>query len=103
LPTGTVVQCQNERSQHQNKQTALSILKARLFELEQQKKEQELANQSGDKRKIEWGSQIRSYVMHPYSMVKDHRTDFETGNVAAVMDGKLDEFIEAYLKNQASK
>ena len=103
IPTGTAVQCQNERSQYQNKQTALSILKARLYELEQQKKNQELVDQSGDKRKIEWGSQIRSYVMHPYNMVKDHRTDFETGNVTAVMDGELDGFIEAYLKKQASK
>ncbi|MDD4908607.1 MAG: peptide chain release factor 2 [Candidatus Omnitrophica bacterium] len=101
LPTGLVTQCQNERSQYQNKQNALSILKARLYELESSKKEEELASQSGDKRKIEWGSQIRSYVMHPYNLVKDHRTDFETGNVPAVMDGGLDEFIEAFLKKQA--
>ncbi len=101
LPSGLVVSCQNERSQYQNKQNAMSILKARLFELENRKKEEELASQSGDKRKIEWGSQIRSYVMHPYNLVKDHRTDFETGNVPAVMDGGLDEFIEEFLKFQA--
>lgn len=101
IPSGIVVQCQNERSQHQNKQTALRILKARLYESEREKKEQELLRQyAGEKKKIEWGSQIRSYVMHPYSMVKDHRTDYETGNVAKVMDGGIDEFIQAYLKMQ---
>lgn len=103
LPTGIVVQCQNERSQYQNKQTALRILRARLFELEREKKEKEVLKQASDKKKIEWGSQIRSYVMHPYSLVKDHRTDFETADVAGVMDGKLDEFIEAYLKTQKEK
>lgn len=103
LPTGLIAQCQNERSQHQNKQTALSILKARLYELEREKKEQELLKQYGaQKKKIEWGSQIRSYVMHPYSLVKDHRSGLETGNVAKVMDGGLDEFIQAYLKMQKS-
>jgi peptide chain release factor 2 len=101
IPTGLVAQCQNERSQYQNKQTALKILKARLYELEREKKEQELLKQYGaDKKKIEWGSQIRSYVMHPYNMVKDHRTGFETGDVNKIMDGGLDEFIEAYLKEQ---
>jgi peptide chain release factor 2 len=101
IPTGLVAQCQNERSQHQNKQTALKILKARLYELERQKKEQELLKQYGtEKKKIEWGSQIRSYVMHPYTLVKDHRTEYETGNVDKVMDGGLDEFIEVYLKSQ---
>jgi peptide chain release factor 2 len=101
IPSGIVVQCQNERSQHQNKQTALRILKARLYESEREKKEQELLRQyAGEKKKIEWGSQIRSYVMHPYSIVKDHRTDYETGNVAKVMDGGIDEFIQAYLKMQ---
>lgn len=104
LPTGIVAQCQNERSQYQNKQTALSILKARLYELKREKREEELLKQyTGEKKKIEWGSQIRSYVMHPYNLAKDHRTDFETGNVAAVMDGKIDGFIEAYLKIQAKK
>ncbi len=99
-PTGIVVQCQNERSQYQNKQTALKILKARLFELERQKKENEIQKHSSEKKKIEWGSQIRSYVMQPYTLVKDHRTDFETGNAAKVMDGGIDEFIEVFLKKQ---
>jgi peptide chain release factor 2 len=104
VPSGLVAQCQNERSQYQNKQTALKILKARLYELEREKKEQELLKQyGGQKKKIEWGSQIRSYVMHPYSMVKDHRTGLETGNVSKIMDGSLDEFIEAYLKSQKAK
>ncbi len=101
LPTGIVAQCQNERSQHQNKQTALRILKARLYELEREKKEQALLKAyAQDKKKIEWGSQIRSYVMHPYNMVKDHRTDYQTGDASKVMDGGLDEFIEAYLKKR---
>ena len=104
LPTGIVAQCQNERSQYQNKQTALKILKARIYELERAKKEAELLKQYGtQKKKIEWGSQIRSYVMHPYNLVKDHRTDHETGDVNKIMDGGLDEFIEAYLKMQKSK
>jgi peptide chain release factor 2 len=103
IPTGIVAQCQNERSQHQNKQTALKILKARLYELEEEKKEKQLAKYAAEKKKIEWGSQIRSYVMQPYTLVKDHRTEHETGNVNAVMDGKIDEFIEAYLKSQKTK
>ncbi len=104
IPTGTAAQCQNERSQYQNKQMALTILKARLYELELKKKEEQLLKQYGqDKKKIEWGSQIRSYVMHPYTMVKDHRTDYETGDVNKIMDGGLDEFIEAYLKHQAKR
>lgn len=98
IPSGLAAQCQNERSQHQNKQTALKILKAKLYELQEKKREEELARHSIEKKKIEWGSQIRSYVMQPYTMVKDHRTGQETGNVSAVMDGKIDEFIEAYLK-----
>ena len=103
IPTGLVAQCQNERSQYQNKQTALKIIKARIYEFQWQKKEQELFRQyAGEKKRIEFGSQIRSYVMHPYSLVKDHRTDFETGDVNKVMDGMIDEFIEAYLKKQAS-
>lgn len=100
IPTGIVVQCQNERSQLQNKQTAMKILRARLYERKRQEQEEKMAKEYGDKQKIEWGSQIRSYVMHPYSMVKDHRTDCETGNVAAVMDGAVDQFIEAYLKTR---
>lgn len=104
IPSGIVAQCQNERSQYQNKQTALKILKARIYELERKKKEEELFKHYGaEKKKIEWGSQIRSYIMHPYSLVKDHRTDYETGNVSAVMDGRIDELIEAYLKMQKSK
>jgi peptide chain release factor 2 len=103
LPTGLVAQCQNERSQFQNKQTALKILKARIYELESRKKEAELAKHSADKKKIEWGSQIRSYVLYPYQMVKDHRTNYETGDTAKVLDGGLDEFIEAYLKRQAKQ
>ncbi len=102
-PTGIVAQCQNERSQYQNKQTALKILKARLFELEREKKESEIQKHSSEKKKIEWGSQIRSYVIHPYTLVKDHRTDFETGNAAKVLDGGIDEFIEAFLKYQKSQ
>ena len=100
IPTGIVAQCQNERSQLQNRQTAMKILRARLYELKMKEKEERLAKEYGEKQKIEWGSQIRSYVMHPYSLVKDHRTDAETGNVAAVMDGAIDMFIEAYLKNK---
>ncbi|MBM3244083.1 MAG: PCRF domain-containing protein, partial [Candidatus Omnitrophica bacterium] len=99
IPTGIVAQCQNERSQHQNKETAFKILKARIYELERRKQEEELLKQyAGTKKKIEFGSQIRSYVMHPYNMVKDHRTNYETADVAKVMDGMLDEFIEAFLK-----
>lgn len=103
LPTGTVVQCQNERSQYKNKATALKVLEARLYEYERKKKEEEVARQYGTKEEIAWGSQIRSYVMHPYSLVKDHRTDYQTSNVNAVMDGKIDDFIEAYLKLRTTK
>lgn len=103
VPTGIVAQCQNERSQYQNKQMAMKILKARLYAQERQKREEALLKQYGTpKKRIEWGSQIRSYVMQPYTMVKDHRTDYETGDVNKVMDGGLDELIEAYLKLQAS-
>lgn len=98
IPTSIVVQCQNERSQHKNKATAMKVLKARLYEAEREKKRKELERQYAKKQKIEWGSQIRSYVMHPYSMVKDHRTNYQTSNVQAVMDGDLDSFIQAYLK-----
>jgi len=92
IPTGIVVQCQNERSQHKNRRTAMKILKARLFELMQEHQKKKLEELSGEKREIAWGNQIRSYVMHPYNMVKDHRTDIETGNVDAVMDGESREF-----------
>ena len=96
-PTGIVVQCQNERSQLQNREQCLKMLRAKLFELEQEKKEKELAKLEGDQQKIEWGSQIRNYVFMPYTLVKDTRTGCETSNVNAVMDGALDPFIESYL------
>lgn len=98
LPTGIVVQCQNERSQLQNRLNAMKVLKSKLYEVEQQKKDAEFQNIIGEKKDIAWGSQIRSYVFQPYQMVKDHRTNQESGNVASVMDGALDPFIEAYLK-----
>jgi len=101
LPSGVVVQCQNERSQHKNKAQALKVLKSRLYMLEQQKRDAEVAKLYGDKGEIAWGNQIRSYVMQPYQMVKDHRTDYQTGNVGAVMDGDLDGFIESYLRHRA--
>jgi peptide chain release factor 2 len=101
IPTGTVVSCQNERSQYQNKAVAMKVLKSRLYELEIKKKEEQMAKISGEKQDIAWGSQIRSYVLHPYLMVKDHRTEAETGNAQAVLDGKLDEFMQAYLKWKA--
>lgn len=101
-PTGIVVQCQNERSQIQNREQCLKMLRAKLFELEEEKKEKELAALEGDQQKIEWGSQIRSYVFHPYNMVKDHRTSAETGNTQAVMDGDIDMFIEAFLRAKAN-
>jgi peptide chain release factor 2 len=97
LPTGIVVACQAERSQHKNRDKAMKLLRAKLFELEMRKKEEEKAKLSGDKKKIEWGSQIRSYVLHPYRMVKDHRTGYEVGNADAVLDGELDGFVEAFL------
>jgi peptide chain release factor 2 len=97
LPTGVVVQCQNERSQHRNKDTAMKMLAARLYELEKQKQAEQQQGLTGDKKDIAWGSQIRSYVMQPYRMIKDHRTDHEVGNVEAVLDGNLDPFIKAYL------
>lgn len=103
LPSGIVAQCQNERSQYQNKQMALKILKARIYEAGQAKKEVALRQQDSDKKRIEWGSQIRSYVLHPYNLVKDHRTDFETGDSQKVLDGGLDDFIEAFLKFSANK
>ena len=101
LPTGIVVSCQNERSQLQNKATAMTLLKAKLAELEREKREAELNAVRGEQREVAWGSQIRSYVLHPYQMVKDHRTGQETGNTSAVLDGDIDEFITAYLQWKA--
>jgi peptide chain release factor 2 len=97
IPTGFVVSCQSQRSQHKNRSTAMKQLKARLYELEMEKKESEAEELGGEKKDIAWGSQIRSYVLHPYRMVKDHSTDYEVGNTDAVLDGNLDGFIEAYL------
>jgi peptide chain release factor 2 len=101
LPTGIVVQCQNERSQHQNREVAMRVLRARLFELEREKRELEIAAQSGEKAEVGFGSQIRSYVLHPYKLVKDLRTGEQTADVDRVLDGDLDAFIYAYLKNRA--
>ncbi len=103
LPTDIVVQCQNERSQHKNKSTAMKILKARIYEKKLREKEEKATKDHSSKKKIEWGSQIRSYVLHPYKMVKDHRTDFQTSNAEKVLDGDLDEFIEVYLKKTAKE
>ncbi len=97
LPSGIVVQCQNERSQHKNKSMAMKVLKSRLYDLEQAKHQEKLDKMHGEKKDIAWGSQIRSYVLHPYRMVKDHRTGHETGNADAVLDGELDPFIQTYL------
>lgn len=101
IPTGIVVTCQNERSQTQNREFAMRILRARLLELRQAEKEEERAVLRGEYTKAEWGSQIRSYVLHPYQMVKDHRTERESGNTQSVLDGNLDEFMEAYLRSVA--
>ncbi|MCU0488050.1 MAG: peptide chain release factor 2 [Anaerolineales bacterium] len=99
LPTGLVVTCQNERSQTQNRENALRVLRARLMELKQQAQAETMAELRGEYTKAEWGSQIRSYVLHPYQLVKDHRTNFEMGNTQAVLDGAIDQFIEAYLRS----
>jgi peptide chain release factor 2 len=100
LPTGIVVACQRERSQHQNKDIAMQVLAARLYELQRELKQKELKEIQGELKNIEWGSQIRSYVLQPYQLVKDHRTEFEMGNVQAVLDGEIDPFIESYLKRK---
>ncbi|NQT89994.1 MAG: peptide chain release factor 2 [Candidatus Omnitrophica bacterium] len=102
IPTGIVVQCQNERSQIKNKATAMKVLKARLYERQQRELKEKMEKQYAAKQKIEWGSQIRSYVFHPYNMVKDHRTNEETSNTQTVMDGGIDRFIQAYLKKRKS-
>ncbi len=97
-PTGLVVTCQNERSQNQNRERAMQVLRARLLDLERRKQEEEFAKLKGAHVDVNFGSQIRSYVLHPYQLVKDHRTDYEVGNAAAVLDGRLDDFMEAYLR-----
>jgi len=98
LPTGLVVTCQNERSQVQNRENALRVLRSRLLEIRQSEQQEELAEMRGEYTKAEWGSQIRSYVLHPYQMVKDHRTNYEVGNTQAVLNGEIDGFIQAYLR-----
>ncbi len=100
LPTGLVVTCQNERSQTQNRENAMKVLRARLFEMKQQEHAEEISDLKGEHKKVEWGSQIRSYVLHPYQMVKDHRTDYETSQTQAVLDGDLDGLIEAFLRSK---
>jgi peptide chain release factor 2 len=103
IPSGLVVTCQNERSQTQNKENALRVLRARLLEIQREQQEKHLSDLRGEYTKAEWGSQIRSYVLHPYQMVKDHRTDFEVGNTQAVLDGDINGFINAFLRHQAGK
>ena len=100
-PSGTVVQCQNERSQSSNKATAMAMLRSKLLELEEQKRREELAREKGEAQDVGWGSQIRSYVLHPYTMVKDHRTNVEVGDVSRVLDGDLDAFVRAELLRRA--
>ncbi len=103
FPSGIVVTCQSERSQYKNKESAFKILRARLYQLEREKKAEKLAQLESIKKKIEWGSQIRSYVFHPYNLIKDHRTNYETSNVQAVMDGDLDAFIQEYLSSERNR
>ena len=102
IPTGVVVQCQNERSQHQNREVAMNMLKSKLVDILEQEHKDKLDDLKGDYGQIAWGSQIRSYVFHPYTMVKDHRTDVEVGNIQSVMDGNLDQFMNASLQQQAA-
>lgn len=98
IPSGLMVTCQNERSQTQNRENAMKVLRSRLFEIQQRERNEAVSELKGEYKKMEWGSQIRSYVLHPYQMVKDHRTDYETGNTQTVLDGDIDDFIEAYLR-----
>jgi len=102
LPTGIVVSCQNERSQHKNRAQAMRVLRARLYDLRMKAQQEKLAQLGGEKKEIAFGSQIRSYVLHPYQMVKDHRTKMEVGDVTRVLDGDLDGFIKTYLMKKAS-
>jgi peptide chain release factor 2 len=103
IPTGIVVTCQNERSQHKNKAVAMKVLQSKLFELQRAESEAKIAQIRGDLRSIEWGNQIRSYVFQPYTMVKDHRTNVETGDVIKVMDGDIDDFIQGYLRTNPNQ
>ena len=103
LPSGIVVQCQNERSQLQNRQTAMKMLKSKLYMMAKEKEQEKLNDIEKSKKKIEWGSQIRSYVFHPYNMVKDHRTNFETSDTQSVMDGGIEGFIKAFLLSEENK
>src|SRR5699024_2914737 len=98
LPTNTIVSCQSERSQIKNREHAMKMLKSKLYQLEIEKQQEELATIRGEQKEIGWGSQIRSYIFHPYSMVKDHRTNIDVGNVQSVVDGEIDIFIDAYLR-----
>jgi len=103
LPTGIVVQCQNDRSQHKNRTGAMKVLRARLYMLEKQKRDDQIAKLYGNKGEIAWGNQIRSYVLQPYQMIKDHRTDYQVGNVQAVLDGEIEDFIESYLRYRSKE
>jgi peptide chain release factor 2 len=103
IPTGIVVSCQNERSQVQNRENAMRVLRARLLELKEQEQVEQLAELRGEYTKAEWGSQIRSYILHPYQLVKDHRTDYEVGNIQAVLDGEIDGFIDSYLLSKVGE
>ena len=102
IPSGVIVACQNERSQHQNREVAMRMLKSKLMEIKEREHLDKIEDIKGEQKKIEWGSQIRSYVFMPYTLVKDHRTGYENGNIQAVMDGDLDGFINAYLKAAAT-
>jgi peptide chain release factor 2 len=97
IPTGIVVSCQTERSQHQNRENAMKIIMAKLYRMQKEEEEKKMQEMESQKKEIEWGSQIRSYVFHPYTMVKDHRTNIETAKINEIMDGELDSFIRAFL------